>query len=139
MAASPLTRAANSRNPVYAAVTNSTYDGLCYDARRTADLLGASTPRLHFDEAWFGYACFNPLYRDRYTMFPNPAPGSPTMYATQSTQQLLAAFSQGSMIHIRSGDRNPVDHDRFNEAYMMHGSTSPFYPHDRLLRCGGRR
>jgi arginine decarboxylase len=132
VAASPLTSAANSRDPVYAAVTNSTYDGLCYDARRTADLLGESTPRVHFDEAWFGYACFNPLYRDRYAMFPNPVPGSPTLYATQSTHKLLAAFSQGSMIHIRSGERNPVDHDRFNEAYMMHGSTSPFYP---MIAC----
>lgn len=128
VAKSPLTAAANSKEPVYAAVTNSTYDGLCYDARRTTALLGESTPRVHFDEAWFGYACFNPLYRDRYAMFPDPAPGSPTLFATQSTHKLLAAFSQGSMIQIRSGDRSPVNHDRFNEAYMMHGSTSPFYP-----------
>ena len=32
------------------------------------------------------------------------------------------------MIHIHSSERAPVDPARFNEAYMMHGSTSPFYP-----------
>lgn len=30
------------------------------------------------------------------------------------------------MIHVRDG-RNPVDHNRFNEAFMMHASTSPNY------------
>lgn len=49
------------------------------------------------------------------------------MFATQSTHKLLAAFSQASMIHVRDG-RNPIDHQRFNEAFMMHASTSPFYP-----------
>ncbi len=52
----------------------------------------------------------------------------PTIYATQSTHKLLAALSQASMIHIKSSDRAPVEFARFNEAYMMHGSTSPFYP-----------
>jgi arginine decarboxylase len=132
IASSALRKLANAAEPVYAAVTNSTYDGLCYDARRTAALLGESTPRVHFDEAWFGYACFNPLYRDRYAMGSQHEANGPTLYATQSTHKLLAAFSQGSMIHIRSGERAPVDHDRFNEAYMMHGSTSPFYP---MIAC----
>lgn len=31
------------------------------------------------------------------------------------------------MIHIREG-RKPIDPRRFNEAFMMHASTSPFYP-----------
>ena len=59
-------------------------------------------------------------------------PGDPTIFATQSTHKLLAAFSQASMIHIRPGDRAPVEPSRFNEAYMMHGSTSPFYP---MIAC----
>jgi arginine/lysine/ornithine decarboxylase len=29
---------------------------------------------------------------------------------------------------LRSSDRAPVEPSRFTEAYMMHGSTSPFYP-----------
>ncbi len=112
----------------YAAVTNSTYDGLCYNARTVTAQLKHSSPRIHFDEAWFAYARFNPLYRDRFAMHDDPDPDGPTLFATQSTHKLLAAFSQASMIHIRSTERAPVTRSRFNEAYMMHSSTSPFYP-----------
>ena len=50
------------------------------------------------------------------------------MFATQSTHKLLAALSQSAMLHVRSADRAPVDHDRLNETYLMHCSTSPLYP-----------
>ena len=50
----------------------------------------------------------------------------PTVFATQSTHKLLAALSQASFIHVRDG-RSPIEHERFNEAYMMHASTSPQY------------
>ncbi|TCW79719.1 arginine decarboxylase [Burkholderia sp. SRS-46] len=115
--------------PVHALITNSTYDGLCYNVARLEDLLGQSVDRLHFDEAWYGYARFNPLYRDRHAMHGDPArhdASKPTVFATQSTHKLLAALSQASFIHIRDG-RNPIEHARFNEAYMMHASTSPQY------------
>lgn len=116
--------------PVHAIITNSTYDGLCYNIKRVKELLGESVDRLHFDEAWYGYARFNPLYADRYAMYGNPADydrNDPTIFATQSTHKLLAAFSQASMIHVRDG-RRPIEHKRFNEAFMMQASTSPFYP-----------
>ena len=129
IAAHPLAKLAADRAPVYAVVTNSTYDGLCYHAGDVTRLLGQSVPRIHYDEAWFAYAAFNALYRDRHAMHvPIDAGSAPTLYATQSTHKLLAAFSQASMIHIRSSERAPVDPGRFNEAYMMHASTSPFYP-----------
>ncbi|MGU7779104.1 Orn/Lys/Arg family decarboxylase [Burkholderia sp. PU8-34] len=115
--------------PVHALITNSTYDGLCYNVARVEDLLGQSVDRLHFDEAWYGYARFNPIYRDRHAMYGDPArhdASKPTVFATQSTHKLLAALSQASFIHIRDG-RNPIEHARFNEAYMMHASTSPNY------------
>jgi arginine decarboxylase len=41
---------------------------------------------------------------------------------------MLAAFSMASMIHVKLSDRAPLDFDQFNEAFMMHGTTSPFYP-----------
>ena len=133
VAASPLTNNAAEMTPVYAVVTNSTYDGLCYRADRVVELLGKTVPRVHFDEAWFAYARFHPLYANRYAMHDRtPAPGDPTIFATQSTHKLLAAFSQASMIHIRPSDRAPLQPSRFNEAYMMHGSTSPFYP---MIAC----
>ncbi len=115
--------------PVHAIITNSTYDGLCYNVKRVIELLGQSVDRLHFDEAWYGYARFNPMYKDRHAMYGDPAEHDekrPTVFATQSTHKLLAALSQASMIHIRDG-RNPIPHNRFNESFMMHASTSPLY------------
>ncbi len=129
----PLAQAATNQSAVYAVVTNSTYDGLCYRADHVVDLLGKSVPRIHFDEAWFAYARFHPMYENRIAMYERePRADDPTIYATQSTHKLLAAFSQGSMIHVRSAQRAPVIPSRFNEAYMMHGSTSPFYP---MIAC----
>ena len=116
-------------NPVHAIITNSTYDGLCYNARRVVELLGKSVDRIHFDEAWYGYARFNPIYKDRFGMYGEakdyPA-DAPTIFTTTSTHKLLAALSQASFIHVRDG-RRPVDHGRFNESFMMHASTSPQY------------
>lgn len=113
---------------VHSIITNSTYDGLCYNARRVEELLDPSVDRIHFDEAWYAYARFNPLYRDRHAMRGDPKNHTgPTIFATHSTHKLLAALSQASFLHIRDG-RGAVPHARFNESYMMHASTSPLYP-----------
>ena len=115
--------------PALAIVTNSTYDGLCYDTARVEEQLGKSVDRVLFDEAWFAYARFNPLYGGRHAMRGAPevfARGGPTVFATQSTHKLLAALSQASMIHLREG-RAKVEPSCFNEAFMMHASTSPQY------------
>jgi arginine/lysine/ornithine decarboxylase len=113
--------------PMHSIITNSTYDGLCYKATRVLDLLGKSVDRIHFDEAWYGYARFNPLYEERFGMHGDPAGHEgPTVFTTTSTHKLLAALSQASFIHVRDG-RNAVEHARFNESFMMHASTSPQY------------
>ena len=129
IASNPLVKDHVDPTPVHAIVTNSTYDGLTYNVTRVEALLGQSVDRLHFDEAWYGYARFNPLYKDRFAMHGSPDDhddSKPTVFATQSTHKLLAALSQASMIHVRNG-RNPIPHGRFNESYMMHASTSPNY------------
>jgi len=127
IAASPLAKTATSQTPVHAVITNSTYDGLCYHAAWVEGELGKSVDSIHFDEAWYGYARFNPLYRDRFAMRDGAKnPDGPTVFATQSTHKLLAALSQASMVHVRNG-RVPIEHSRFNEAFMMHTSTSPLY------------
>ncbi len=125
--ATPLRRYMNDGRPVYAVITNSTYDGLCYNVETVDRALGERVDRIHFDEAWFAYARFNPLYAGRYGMYREQGDTSgPTVLTTQSTHKLLAALSQASMIHVRQG-RRPIDRDRFNEAFMMHASTSPQY------------
>src|SRR3974377_2329880 len=126
----PLLQQAVSRKPVYAVVTNCTYDGLCYDAVKVEELLDKSVDCIHFDEAWFAHARFNPFYQNRFAMRGDPAQHpehGPTIFATHSTHTLLAALSQASYIHVRSG-RRPIEHTRFNESYMLQASTSPLYP-----------
>ncbi len=126
--ANPLVSKGTEARPVYSVVTNSTYDGLCYNARRVEELLDPSVDRIHFDEAWYAYARFNPIYRDRHAMHGDPKDHKgPTVFATHSTHKLLAALSQASLLHIRDG-RSSIPHARFNESFMMHASTSPFYP-----------
>ena len=126
LAESPLVRDA-SKKPVIAALTNSTYDGLCYDVEHTTRLLSRSVDRIHYDEAWYAYARFNGLYEGRYGMHRGQrSADDATVTATHSTHKLLAALSQASMIHIRSG-RVPVEPALFNESFMMYTSTSPQY------------
>ncbi|WP_309115429.1 Orn/Lys/Arg decarboxylase N-terminal domain-containing protein [Saccharothrix sp.] len=127
---SPFAAGAVGADPVYAVITNSTYDGLCYDVVRVAELLGETVPRLHVDEAWFAYARFNPLYARRYGMSVDVLPEDtrPTVFSTQSTHKLLAAMSQSSMVHVKNSQRSPVEHRQFNETFMMHATTSPLYP-----------
>jgi arginine decarboxylase len=125
--ANPLVSKGVDKRAVYAVVTNSTYDGLCYNARRLEELLDPSVDRIHFDEAWYAYARFNPLYRDRHGMHGDPKDHKgPTIFATHSTHKLLAALSQASFLHIRDG-RGAIPHSRFNESFMMQASTSPLY------------
>ncbi|MEI6292171.1 MAG: Orn/Lys/Arg decarboxylase N-terminal domain-containing protein [Methanomicrobiales archaeon] len=125
--ACPLAKGLKDTKPVHAIVTNSTYDGLCYHATEVEEMLGKSVGSIHFDEAWYGYARFNPIYRERFAMRDGAKnPKGPTVFATQSTHKLLAALSQASMVHVRNG-RIPIEHSRFNEGFMMHSSTSPLY------------
>jgi arginine decarboxylase len=124
---SRLVGASKSRKVRLAVITNSTYDGLCYNTDTITHNLKGGVEGIMFDEAWYGYAKFHKLYEHRYAMFRGNSadPTEPVIFATQSTHKVLAALSQGSMIHVRGQGR--VDHERFNEAYMMHTSTSPQY------------
>ncbi|TRO22081.1 lysine decarboxylase [Ectopseudomonas mendocina] len=124
--ASPLARGRAPKVKL-AVVTNSTYDGLCYNAEMVKQALGDSVEVLHFDEAWYAYAAFHEFYAGRYGMGTQCDEHSPLVFTTHSTHKLLAAFSQASMIHVQDGGQRQLDRDRFNEAFMMHISTSPQY------------
>ncbi len=125
----PLRGNMRSESPAYAVVTNCTYDGMCVHSTKVQDLLAQSTDRIHFDEAWYAYARFHPIYADRHAMRGDPADhpaDAPTVFATHSTHKLLAALSQSSFIHVRNG-RKPIEHSCFNESYAAQASTSPLY------------
>lgn len=117
MAAQPLAKTW----PKYAVITHSTYDGILYDLNFIQQHLKVNT--LHFDSAWIPYTKFHPVYRQFSSMNLSPKQGQ-VIFETQSTHKLLAAFSQSSMIHVK-GAYNP---DLLNENFMMHTSSSPFYP-----------
>ena len=126
LSASPLVED-KSVPPVLGVLTNSTYDGLCYNVQSTTAEMSKTLPRIHYDEAWYAYARFNPIYEGRYGMHRGERHADDaTVTATHSTHKLLAAVSQASMLHIRSG-KVPVKPALFNEAFMMHTSTSPQY------------
>ena len=120
-----------SRTYTMAVLTNSTYDGICYDlGYATKRLSGAGI--LHFDEAWYAYAKFHPIYKGHYGM--GLEDRDKLIFCSQSTHKLLTALSQASMIHVKfprevadSAEKLDDFHDSFNESYMMHCSTSPQY------------
>jgi arginine decarboxylase len=110
-------------------MTNSTYDGLCYNVAGIKQSLGSTVDVLHFDEAWYAYANFHEFYDGFHGISstrPERAPHAIT-FTTHSTHKLLAALSQASMIHVQNGQNAALDMARFNESFMMHTSTSPQY------------
>lgn len=131
---SPFTDTSFKNTPVsMMALTNSTYDGLCYNVKTILRVLSDRIQRLHFDEAWFAYAAFHPIYANHYGLcHPEDDEGLagrniPLTFCSQSTHKLLAALSQSSMLHIHNGTKLKVDPTVFNETYMMYASTSPQY------------
>ncbi len=96
-----------------------------------------------FDEAWAGFMKFHPLYAGRFAMgLSHLDADAPGIIATQSTHKQLASFSQASQIHVKDrhikGQRRRIEHRRFNEFFMLHASTSPFYPLFASLDVGAQ-
>jgi arginine decarboxylase len=110
-------------------MTNSTYDGLCYNIDAIKQTIGDAVEVLHFDEAWYAYANFHEFYDGYHGISSTQPARSPhaITFATQSTHKLLSALSQASMIHVQHSETKQLDMARFNEAFMMHTSTSPQY------------
>jgi len=128
IAANPFARETSGKVKLMV-ITNSTYDGLCYNVDAIKESLGDAVEVLHFDEAWYAYANFHEFYDGFHGIsseHPARAPHAIT-FATHSTHKLLCALSQASMIHVLNGQKKQLDMTRFNEAFMMHTSTSPQY------------
>jgi ornithine decarboxylase/arginine decarboxylase len=126
-----------------AVIEQCTYDGTIYDVRVIVERIGHLCDYILFDEAWAGFMKFHPLYEGRFAMgLPGLSQKSPGIIATQSTHKQLAGFSQASQIHVRDrhirGQKRRVEHRRFNEGFMLHASTSPFYPLFASLDVGAQ-
>src|SRR6202000_2296515 len=126
-----------------AVVEQCTYDGTIYSAEMILQRIGHLCDYILFDEAWAGFMKFHPLYAGRFAMGLNKLDAdAPGILATQSTHKQLASFSQASQIHVKDrhikGQKRRVEHQRFNESFMQHASTSPFYPLFASLDVGAQ-
>ncbi|WP_293996582.1 arginine/lysine/ornithine decarboxylase [Sphaerotilus sp.] len=109
-------------------LTQSTYDGVLYNTEVIKDMLDGWIDTLHFDEAWLPHAAFHKFYGTYHAMGKNrPRPKQAMVYATQSTHKLLAGLSQASQVLVQDAQEQKLDRHLFNEAYLMHSSTSPQY------------
>lgn len=126
-----------------AIIEQCTYDGTIYNAEMILEKIGHLCDYILFDEAWAGFMKFHPLYVNHYAMgLKNLNADSPGIIATQSTHKQLAGFSQASQIHTKDShliaQRRRVEHRRFNESFLLHASTSPFYPLFASLDVGAQ-
>ena len=127
IAAHPFARDANEK-PRVLTITQSTYDGILYNVETIKELLDGEIDTLHFDEAWLPHATFHEFYKGMHAIGTDrPRCKESMVFSTQSTHKLLAGLSQASQILVQESDSKRLDRDLFNEAYLMHTSTSPQY------------
>ncbi len=125
--ANPFAKNVKSK-PRILTITQSTYDGVVYNVEMIKEVLGDSIDTLHFDEAWLPHATFHDFYRNMHAIGRERPRSRDTMViSTQSTHKLLAGLSQASQILVQEPQTAKFDRHRFNEAYLMHTSTSPQY------------
>ncbi|MBK5913691.1 arginine/lysine/ornithine decarboxylase [Rhodocyclus purpureus] len=109
-------------------LTQSTYDGVIYNVEEIKEMLDGKIGTLHFDEAWLPHAAFHDFYGDYHAIGADrPRCKESMIFSTQSTHKLLAGLSQASQILVQDAENCQLDRDVFNEAYLMHTSTSPQY------------
>ncbi len=128
--ANPLLKGVDAKKvkPRVLTLTQSTYDGVLYNTETIKKMLDGYVANLHFDEAWLPHAAFNPFYGTYHAMGKKrERPMHSVVYATQSIHKLLAGISQASHVLVQDSQKTKLDRHLFNEAYLMHTSTSPQY------------
>ncbi len=119
---------ADTVKPRIMSLTQSTYDGVLYNTETIKQMLDGYVDTLHFDEAWLPHAAFHPFYGTYHAMGKKRArPKQSMVYSTQSIHKLLAGISQASHVLVQDSQNVKLDRYLFNEAYLMHTSTSPQY------------
>ncbi|MDD5387988.1 MAG: arginine/lysine/ornithine decarboxylase [Gallionellaceae bacterium] len=127
IAAHPFAPDKNAK-PRVLTITQSTYDGILYNVEEIKKELDGKIDTLHFDEAWLPHATFHTFYRGMHAIGANrPRCKDSMVFSTQSTHKLLAGLSQASQILVQESENRKLDRDVFNEAFLMHTSTSPQY------------
>src|SRR5436305_10454839 len=126
--ANPFAREAKNKKPRILTITQSTYDGVVYNVEMLKQTLNGTIETLHFDEAWLPHASFHEFYKDMHAIGKDrPRSRDALIIATHSVHKLLAGLSQASQILVQESETRKLDRHIFNEAYLMHTSTSPQY------------
>ena len=130
IAANPLIKGTEGK-PRILTLTQSTYDGIVYNVETLKHLLDGKVDTLHFDEAWLPHAAFHEFYKDMHAIGGLNNGRARTkqsmIFATHSTHKMLAGLSQASQILVQDAENEKIDRSMFNEAFLMHTSTSPQY------------
>ncbi|WP_409249469.1 ornithine decarboxylase [Enterobacter hormaechei] len=125
-------KAAEARPFRLAIIQLGTYDGTIYNARQVIDKIGHLCDYILFDSAWVGYEQFIPMMAETSPLLLELNENDPGIFVTQSVHKQQAGFSQTSQIHKKDnhirGQSRFCPHKRLNNAFMLHASTSPFYP-----------
>jgi len=125
-------KAKDARPLRLAGIQLGTYDGTIYNARQVIDKIGHLCDYILFDSAWVGYEQFIPMMADSSPLLLDLNENDPGIFVTQSVHKQQAGFSQTSQIHKKDnhirGQARFCPHKRLNNAFMLHASTSPFYP-----------
>ncbi len=125
-------RAAEKRPFRLAIIQLGTYDGTVYNARQVVEKIGHLCDYILFDSAWVGYEQFIPMMKECSPLLLELDENDPGIIVTQSVHKQQAGFSQTSQIHKKDnhikGQKRHCSHKKLNNAFMMHASTSPFYP-----------
>ncbi|ARU32228.1 lysine decarboxylase [Sulfuriferula sp. AH1] len=125
--ANPFARGAKTK-PRVLTITQSTYDGVLYNVETIKSMLDGEIDTLHFDEAWLPHATFHDFYHGMHAIGRDrPHCKESMLFSTQSTHKMLAGLSQASQILVQDSETRKLDRDVFNEAFLMHTSTSPQY------------
>ena len=110
----------------------STYDGLFLNAKEILRRIGPLCDYILFDGAWAGYENFLPLLCDSAVLTFPLTKDDPGILVTQSVHKQLAGFSMTSQLHKKDshlrGMARYLEDDVLQAAYLMHISTSPYYP-----------
>ncbi len=109
-----------------------TYDGLFLDAKEIIRRIGPLCDYILFDGAWAGYENFLPLLQGSAVLTFPLTKDDPGILVTQSVHKQLAGFSMTSQLHKKDshlrGMARYLENDVLQAAYLMHISTSPYYP-----------
>ena len=121
-------------------MTNSTYDGLCYNIDAIKEILGDEVEILHFDEAWYAYANFHEFYDGYHAISSEKPARSPKCnnvrhpFHAQAFGRLVAGIDDPHPACRCKAAGHVSFQRRLHDAHVH----VPAVWHYRLLRCRGR-